>query len=160
MIDTLPWTDFANVALNAATFVAAAAAVVFTHRTVQIQRKQKLAEFRKEWVENLRNKLADFRAANSRKQNAQRNIDNFKKEKNLEQLNFWSSKFLDYHEEVARAHSYIKLCLNIEEEDHRALVEKIERMSEGETNDDPTTGFHLLAAKVLKAEWKKVKNEL
>ncbi len=154
--------DWPNTLLNSATLIAALGAVYFSHRSLQIQRKQKLAEFRKEWIENLRTHLAEFTAATYRRATAKQRLEVYSnKSKNIQLAREWREKYMQFTEEVARHNSYIILCLNGKEPEHEELIKKMQQYVDEQyelVKQKPR--IHELARAVLKKEWERLKTDV
>lgn len=125
---------------------------------------QKVAQFRKEWIENLRIHFAEFestwyiirvlRAENEKTTDvdSKARIRNDLKAK---------------YERFAYLRRYILLMLNPEENMHHQMEDRMKKMMERlrEKNNEPEKEesdlpkFSVLSRKILKAEWKKLKSE-
>jgi hypothetical protein len=157
--------DWPNLLINSATLIAALSAAYFSHRALAQQSKQRLAEFRKEWIENLRIQLAGFRASSYRRRTAKTNREFYKKSKNNDLTRMWNEKYMEFTEETARSYHYVLLCLNEGEAEHAALMARMKlHLEEKQEELDALTGtnapeFLTLARAVLKKEWERLKSE-
>lgn len=165
MTDAVNSTDLPNLLINGATLIAALSAAYFSHRTIALQGKQRLAEFRKEWIENLRIHLANYRAADFRRKNAKVNMAKFQKNQNKDQNTLWAERYLEFTEESSREFHYVSLCLNEGEPEHSALLVRMRaHQNEDEVEikkltDSKAPEFLELARAVLKKEWERLKTE-
>ncbi len=185
MIDTLlqkfgaaqPQIDFGNLTVGIATLTLACVTIIVSLRSGAKQKNQKIAEFRKEWVEDLRSKLAEFDRSNTiiviraaERTRARKN----KEETRVSELNSIISKCLDDQLYSAR---YVYLMLNQKEPQHAMLRRKMKSMTyqslkrleiferhkpadESDFDASDLPSFEELSRSVLKLEWNRLKSEV
>jgi hypothetical protein len=163
MSDPSNGVDLPSLFINGATLVAALSAAYFSHRAIALQSKQRLAEFRKEWIENLRIHISEFAAASYSRAKAKERLVVYSsgKTKNTLLAREWREKYMKFTEEVARHNSYIKLCLNDGEIEHAALIKKMKQYVDEEYGAvKQGAKLNDLARAVMKKEWDRLKAEL
>ncbi len=152
-------SEWVTLCLGIAAFGTAIWSNVIAHRALRTSGEQKLAEFRKEWIENLRTHFAEFVAATYSRAAAQRRIDVFAK-KNVQLAREWREKYMQFTEEMQRHRSYIRLCLNLKEKAHETLIEMMEKYTKEKldlASRDPE--LHELAQAAIKKEWDELKSK-
>jgi hypothetical protein len=155
-------TDWANTLLNSATLIAALGAVYFSHRSLQLQRRQKLADYRRDWIEDLRSHLADFSAAAYRRRIVWEQYKSHKKAGKAAELPGLVVQYIEYTEVLTRHDAHIRLSLNEDEAEHKELLDQLKLHKEkkyDEIEQSPAK-FSSIARRVLKTEWERLKNEL
>jgi methylthioribose-1-phosphate isomerase len=169
-----PSSDLPNLILNAATFVASITAVYFTHRSLRLGSKQKLADFRKEWIESLRTDIADLLAKDTTMLNCVMQLDDLKTAtKNAEDSEFAKRLLSESVEivkqrEIAKAdrlssYGSILLKLNDEEAENGELVKAIKAVLIANKLPESEMARSLVIQKaraLFKKEWTKLNSEL
>jgi hypothetical protein len=144
------------------TFALAAAAAYISWLNFRKSGTQKLAHFRKEWIENLRTHMAEYNAlrykiayykiviAAAEESDEHDKIAALRKERNNA---FDRAAFVTY---------YIRLMLNMNEELHRELDTMVsDHIEKGfDVPEADRTKFRAVCRKILKAEWEKTKSEM
>jgi hypothetical protein len=130
---------------------------------------QKIAEFRKEWIENLRIHFAEFHSICV---GLTIGIRQYRRQKNEQERHRLSLEIKDKYERLHYLHNYILLMLNPSEELHQEMERKLRQIfkeltDNGENGDGPSPEssalnlqeYSQLARKILKAEWSRLKSE-
>jgi hypothetical protein len=130
---------------------------------------QKIAEFRKEWIENLRVNFAEFHSTCSLLTLV---IKQYKAAKDFAAQERLGEEMKARYERLNYLHNYIVLMLNPSEELHQQMENRLKVMFTSlfptvEHPEDATAvpsplelrSFTDLARKILKAEWNRLKSE-
>ena len=105
--------------------------------------KLRLAEFRREWIENLRIRIATFSTLAGSQNSTSEEIENGEPRKAKNDLLTITK---DLRIKLLEEFYYIKLCLNLEEEDHKSLFELMDllvRNEEGIQEEIAKRGYTL-----------------
>jgi hypothetical protein len=165
----------ANVAVTAAVIAACAAiatAVISALTSWSASRRsgiQKIAEFRKEWIENLRIHFAEYYSTCIAISLVIKQYVGAKDATNKDTI---GEQMKVKYERLNYLHNYIVLMLNPAEELHQlmedrlkvmfmSLFETVEHPENNAANAEPldVKSFSDLARKILKAEWNHLKSE-
>lgn len=154
-------------AVKIVTLLLAGVAALISWLNFRKSGSQRIAQFRKEWIENLRVHFAEFESTwyIIRVLNAQLKIaiddaigTKLREEKQAK------------YERIAYLRRYILLMLNPEEDLHQQMEDRMKAMmsklteaqkNENEPNqaENELPKFSVLSRKILKAEWQKLKTE-
>jgi len=155
-------TNIAVIAAIISAFAAVAAAIISAITNLSLSKRlssQKIAEFRQIWIEDLREKLAEFC------------------DETFKALVLARNEQDTYHLRIQFLYRYVRLKLNIKEEKHRNLLQAmretidhvnffIERKANEENEDQRIKDFRESTSKlceiadaILKEEWSRVKKE-
>jgi hypothetical protein len=162
--------DWPNTLINSATLVAALSAVYFSYRALTQQKKQMVAEFRKQWIEELRDDVSQLltydNEINLLKINRQTKLEtlNSTKHPNLrEQLgkDVLSSMEASSNAMLLKIKFYerIRLKLNLDEPMQVELLSSIEDLNEKVEIEKIGVAHEEIADKTrkfLKSEWNRV----
>ena len=154
----------AELILNIATLVAALAAAVTGIWAVRRAGFQKLAEFRKEWIENLRLHLAEYLAMTYavRALDQITDIDLQKNDPELAKLKI--NEYQTSLNRLVQLQSYITMMLNEDEDSHRSIIESMQLFTNsirsGNSPEFNYAEFEHNSRIALKSEWKRVKDEI
>jgi len=163
----------AGVAATAAVIAACAAiasAVISALTSYAASRRsgvQKIAEFRKEWIENLRTHFAEFHSTCAEISVVVKQYDNARDNNAKDRI---GEEMKAKMGRLSYLHNYIVLMLNPAEQLHQQMEEKLRamRLSLLKTTEHPQIvdqqpldlkAFSELARKILKAEWNRLKSE-
>ena len=155
--------DFGNALVGIGTALVAITTLFSVRRNAQ----SRIAEFRKEWIENLRGHLSEFSGlclTLTRIEIARR--------ANEDSEHGTNSELVKHFERLYSVQSYIILMLNENETLHQVLERKLKVMATNaldgksekaeadkeETRDLPS--FKTITRQVLKSEWDRLKNEI
>jgi hypothetical protein len=167
-------TDWPNMLLNAATFIAAITAVYFSHRSLKLNTRQRIAEFRKEWLESLRADVAQLLTHDSLMHNCFVQLNDLKNAKKGAEGTEMEKTFTDQAIQVIHArekaiadrHSAfgsILLKINDEKGVNGDFVNAIHNLLKSETLKDSAAARDVLinSSRILfRDEWEKIKHEL
>lgn len=122
---------------------------------------QKLAQFRKEWIENLRIHLAEYNSLRFRIHTTTQAIEHAKKT-NKQRTAALTEKRDEALKRMGYVIAYIRLMMNEGEPLHDQLNEMISDHLEKSFNipEASRKKFITLCRKVLKTEWEKAKSEM
>ena len=115
--------------------------------------RQRIAEFRKEWIEELRQKLSEYISLTME-------IRVEGELSNQEGSTVLSQKSLDLLHKRLRLESYLLLSLNPDEIEHKKLRDKILELSAPGELGSSIPSIIDLARAVLKKEWDRLKSEI
>jgi len=124
--------------LQLGTFAAAIGAAWLSFLSLKKGGERRIAEFRREWIEDLRQHLASILSINSGLKTEPTEDD-------------WRQTVL--HTEM------ILLMLNATEDSHNSLSECVQRIARQEFSPENFANLRQSAREVMKAEWEKVKSE-
>jgi hypothetical protein len=157
--------DLGNLAVGIGTAMIAVVTLYVSYKGFRQTKSQKLAEFRKDWIENLRSHFSEFGSlvfhARALKRITDMHTEN--KEKDIE-----NKADEDYKETFVRlkyVHEYIRLMLNPSEDLHRQMDNLMQDLIDDTLENEPETprenwpDFSDLARQILKTEWNRVKTE-
>jgi hypothetical protein len=165
--------DFGNFTVGLATAAIALITLFIAVSNRKALRNQKIAEFRKEWIENLRGHFAEFVTLQKRARLARAFRDRARKAEQQEKAEEFNSQYVELVEKLAYNRSYLSLMLNPKETQHQVMERKIQEMMDAalkpkkhdnlelETTQKKTDlpKFRTIARSILKAEWDRVKRE-
>jgi hypothetical protein len=130
---------------------------------------QKIAEFRKEWIENLRVHFAEFHSTYFRLALL---VMKYRRAKDAGQKHQFGEQMHDGFVRLQYLHNYIILMLNPAEELHQQMESRVRQMVTNLVEDEETDergastpnvsdlqSYSDLARKILKAEWNRLKSE-
>ncbi|SCX29774.1 hypothetical protein [Agrobacterium rosae] len=149
--------------------VAAIAAAVVSGFGVYIQSrtvsKMKIAEYRREWVEELRRNIVEFIAGKVSAKEAKRLRDVARTKGDDNEANKQHENYLVAIQRMGKSYVFIRLCLNPNEELHVELENVLDLVQNG-TDAEIDAGIKKLgfsltekSRQVLKAEWDRLKKE-
>jgi hypothetical protein len=150
--------DFGNFAVGIATALIAIVTLVVSLRNINSGQRQKIAEFRRAWIEELRGKIVRFSRIYallhlecSEVVDLDGNPARVWKEMNREQMESLN--------ELTELRYYIDLMLNPKEEPHQRLMTMMDSFLSGSA-DVNIRQFHDLARQIMKSEWDRVTKSL
>ena len=151
-----------NIAVIAA--ISAVLSTVISAIILYLNRKavsrQKIAEFRKEWIENLRQHLGEYVSVAYKRNVTNKAYDRARKN-NPEEAHAEREELVRLNERFGYLHSYILMNLNPQEDAHLALEKRMKQILKFEKQtDSKTPGLVQLARDVMKKEWDRLKEEI
>lgn len=151
--------DLGNLVVGVATIFIAMVTLRTTMANIRMEANHRIATFRVTWIEELRSNVSKFiGAAHILKGKA---LENTKAETE------------DLHTDIMKIETYILLMLNLHEEEHRLLKDRLEQTrttlirfaetkdpSLGQVIDENLTTILEATSKILKTEWDRASAEI
>ena len=163
--DIMKYSDWITLGIGLAAFVGTILSNIIAYRAVKSNGKQRIADYRKEWIENLRVQLAEFDNLSNqravlqkmRSQLESNPIHQINEELKLENMKEFNTAF----ERCRAVNSYVVLMLNPNEEDHKKLSGILgDLLSTMEPSAEKLFELRHISQTVLKTEWDRLKIEL
>lgn len=145
-----------------AAIVAALASLYSVYYQASRSSNLRLAEFRKEWIEDLRIKMSEFLSYTV---DLGIRIENLKKKAGENDI-IVDEDFFERSNRQGEAYAFIALSINADEKTHKELLELMGRMMGTKSSDIGALyeelGYNFIekSKEVLKGEWNRLKREM
>jgi hypothetical protein len=144
--------DLGNLAVGLATLTLAGVTIFIALRSNEVQKNQKIADYRLAWNESLRSKIAEFAELTWEKRLI------YIKNKNMTSV---PRELFEIDKRIMSIMAFVDMMLNEKESAHEQLMEYMQKVLLAGVNDEFTVrDVSLLGRKVLKLEWEKLKLEI
>ena len=161
-------SDWIVLALGVAAFVGTIWSNFIAHKALRATGKQRIADFRQNWIENLRQHVSEFMVASYKSDSAAKRLKVYTtKARNVSQARVWRERKIEAEQEMIGHFSFVKLCLNPNERDHEQLLFSMTSMMneewivKAENNAfEKDVSVNDAARAVLKREWERLKLDI
>lgn len=137
-----------------------------SNETLRKASQARLAEYRREWIENLRTNIAEYSSNRFQRYQHKSQYEAAKRAKDPETAKYHRNMMIECTGRQGQNHSYILLCLNPEEVEHANFEEVLrdtlnfDREKRKKYFEEDESTFEDYARRILKLEWDRLKKEL